>query len=84
MIREAIVRLSPGHATLIVDGEEMTASVKVTFKRDGSLSTLRVGNVGRRHEPKHPEAVESLRAERALSQDLDTSPSPTKGKAAPR
>ena len=45
MIHEVQVRLRPGGATVIVDGQEVNARVRATFKRDGSLSTLRLGAV---------------------------------------
>jgi hypothetical protein len=39
------VEFRDGCAFLTVDGTMLAADIRVTFKRDGSLSTLRVGNV---------------------------------------
>ena len=39
------VEFRDGCAFLTVDGTMLAADIRVTFKRDGSLSTLKVGNV---------------------------------------
>ena len=45
MIRRAEVEFRDGCAFLTVDGTMLAADIRVTYKRDGSLSTLKVGNV---------------------------------------
>lgn len=45
MIGRVEVELIGGQAIVHVDSELVDARVRVTFKRDGSLSTLRIGQV---------------------------------------